>query len=263
MARLDRLGPAAKEVTQIGAAIGREFSFDLLAAAAARDEIELQGAITKLVEAGLVFQRGMPPEASFLFSHLLVQDAAYGTLLRGPRQLLHARIADALLPTTGERPATAPEIIAHHLQSAGRSIEAIVYWREAGEQAVRRAANREAIGHLRRALLLLETQPETTERYRGELAILSQLCSASMLVHGWSAPEVSEAIERATQVGRRFESSADLAPSIANLCGSSMCTLVGLIVQTRLRPICSGSHASSTTRRSCCRRTTPRGRCAG
>jgi predicted ATPase len=159
----------------------------------------------------------MPPQANFLFKHTLVQDAAYGTLLRGPRRLLHDRIADALLSTTGEKSAAEPEIIAHHLQSAGRSAEAIGYWREAGEQAVRRAANREAIGHLRRALLLIDTQPETTERWRAELAVLSQLSSALMNVYGWSAPEVGEAIERATLVGHRLESSADLGPSIVNL----------------------------------------------
>jgi class 3 adenylate cyclase/tetratricopeptide (TPR) repeat protein len=258
MARLDRLGPAAKEVAQIGAVIGREFSFDLLAAAA-RDEIELQSAITKLVEAGLVFQRGIPPQASFLFKHALVQDAAYGTLLRGPRQLLHARIADALLSTGGERPAAAPEIIAHHLQNAGRPVEAIVYWREAGERVVRRAADREAIEHFRRALSLLQAQPETAERWRAELAILSQLAPA--LTEGrhrrwakwWSAPPRSGVSSRARPTSRRP----------LPIFGSSIKPGVGSIGRRRSRPICSGSGANSTTPRSCCRRITPRGRCAG
>ena len=118
MARLDRLGPVAKEVAQIGAVIGREFSFELLTATASRNEAELQNALTGLVEAGLVFQRGTPPQASFLFKHALVQDAAYGTLLRGPRQFLHARIANTLLSAADKTPATPPEIIAHHLQNA-------------------------------------------------------------------------------------------------------------------------------------------------
>jgi predicted ATPase len=217
MARLDRLGAAAKGVAQIGAAIGREFSYDLLRAVSRLPEDELQSSLARLVASGLVFQRGMPPDAIYAFKHALVQDAAYGTLLRGPRQLLHARIAEILLPATEEKPVTAPEIIAHHLQNAGRPDEAIVYWREAGDRAVRRAANREAIEHLRRALSLIDTQPETTERSRAELAVLSQLSSALMSVYGWSAPEVGEAIERATLVGHRLQSSADLAPSIVNL----------------------------------------------
>jgi predicted ATPase len=214
LGRLDRLGPSAKTVAQVSAAIGRDFSYELLAASVPLAEPELQQALRRLVEAGLVFQRGAPPTAEYLFKHALVRDAAYGTLLRGPRQLLHGRIADTLLAAT---PPTAPEIVAHHLQNAGRPTEAVDYWRQAGEQAVRRAANREAIVHFRRALALLEPQPETAERWRSELAILSQLAPALMSVHGWTTPEAGEAVERAAAVGRRLESSADLAPSIANL----------------------------------------------
>jgi class 3 adenylate cyclase/predicted ATPase len=216
MARLDRLGSVTKEVAQVGATIGREFSYELLAAAARRNEAELQGALSRLIDAGLVFRRGVPSQAMFLFKHALVQEAALGTLLRGPRQLLHARIADALISKSGESPA-APEIVAHHLQSAGRSADAVAYWRKAGEQAVRRAANREAIRHLRRALSLLDTQPKTSERWRTELAVLSQLTPALMSVHGWSGPEAGEAVERAADIARRLPSSAELAPSIANL----------------------------------------------
>ncbi len=217
MARLDRLGPMAKEVAQIGATIGREFSFQLLATTAERNPLELQRATASLVEAGLIFQRGLPREASFLFKHALVQDVAYSMLLRGPRQLLHARIADALIVSAGEKSAAAPEIIAHHLQNAGRPTEAVHFWREAGEQAARHAANREAVEHLRRALSAIQAQPETGERWRAELAILSRLAPALMSVHGWSASQVGEAVNRATEVARRIESSADLAPSIANL----------------------------------------------
>lgn len=216
LGRLDGLGPAPKEVAQIGAAIGREFSFELLTAAAGHDDPRLQAAIERLVEAGLVFQRGTPPHARYLFKHALVQEVAYGTLLRAPRQQLHARIANALLRDQVGRGAV-PEVIAHHLQSAGRSVEAISYWREAGERAVSRAANREGIEHFRRALSLIEGRPETAEGLRTELAVLSQLGPALMSVHGWSAPEAGETVERATKIGRRLESSADLAPSIANL----------------------------------------------
>ncbi len=213
MARLDRLA-SVRHVAQIGAAIGREFSYALLRAVSRLPEDELQTSLTRLVASELVFQRGTRPDAIFAFKHALVQDAAYGTLLRGPRQLLHGRIADAL---AAAKPPAAPEIIAHHLQIAGRSAEAIAYWREAGEQAVRHAANREGVEHFRRALALLEAVPDAAERWRTELAVLSQLTPALMSVYGWSAPEVGEAVERASAIGRRLESSADLAPSIANL----------------------------------------------
>jgi len=214
MARLDRLGTTAREVAQVGAAIGREFTFELLATVEARDPEALQVALSRVVSAGLVFRRGTPPQATYLFKHALVQDVAYGSLLRERRRLLHGRIADALLEPES---AAAPEIVAHHLQEADRASEAIGYWREAGEQAVRRAANSEAIEHFRHALGLLAAQPEADRRWRSELAVLSQLVPALMNVHGSSAPEAGEASERAAAVGRRLGNSADIAPSIANL----------------------------------------------
>jgi len=217
IARLDRLGSVPKEVAQIGATIGRGFSFELLAAAATQSEPDLQAALTMLIEAGLVFQHGALPQANFLFKHALVQEAAYGTLLRTPRQLVHARVADALLSADDEKEISPPEIIAYHLENAGRSPEAIHYWREAGEQAACHAANREAIEHFDRALSLLETMPESSQRQRVELAVLSRLAPALMSVHGWSAREVGEVVERAADVGRRLESAAEFAPSIANL----------------------------------------------
>jgi predicted ATPase len=217
IARLDRLGSAATEVAQIGAALGSEFPFTLLAAIASRNESDLRRALGGLVDAGLVFERGEPPQTILSFKHALIQDAAYATLLREPRRQLHGRVADALLSATGSTSDTAPEIIAHHLQSADRPREALGYWRQAGEQAVRRAANREAIVHFRRALSLVEAQPETPERWQAELAILSGLSPALMNVLGWSALEVGETVERAGEVGRRLNSSAALAPAIAGL----------------------------------------------
>ena len=217
MARLDWLGPAAREIAQVGAAIGRVFSNELLSAVLPRRDMDMQAALASLVSAGLVFQRGTPPSAEYQFKHALVQDTAYGTLLRGPRQALHGRIADALIAASAERSVAAPEIIARHLENAGRSSEAIANWREAGEQALRVSANHEATAHLRRALSLLENQPETDDRRRAELAVLSRLGVALMSVHGWSAPDVGEVVERAAEVGRRLESSTDTAPAIANL----------------------------------------------
>jgi class 3 adenylate cyclase/tetratricopeptide (TPR) repeat protein len=214
--RLDLMGPAAKEVAQVGAAIGREFSYGLLAATSQRSPSYLENALARLVEKGLIFQSGTLPQATFLFKHALVQDAAYSTLLRGPRRDLHARIANAML-ATNPADGVAPEILALHLQQAERHGEAITYWRKAGEQSVRRANNREAVAHFGRALSLLQEQPPTSERSRTELAILSQLGPALMGVHGWAAAEVGEVVERASELGRQLDSSEEIAPSIANL----------------------------------------------
>lgn len=217
MARLDRLGPAAREIAQTGAAIGRDFPYELLASVIQRGEAETRGALDQLVAAGLVFQRGTPPLADYQFKHALVQDTAYGTLLRGPRQALHGRIAAAIESRLPDRAAREPEILAHHLSEAGESERASAYWRKAGALAVRRTANREAIGHFRRALALVEAQPENPERWRAELAILSQLAPPTMAVFGWSAPEAGEVVERAVEVGRRLDRSSEMASAMVNL----------------------------------------------
>lgn len=217
MARLDRLGPLAREIAQTGAAIGRDFSYELAVAAAPRGEDDTRRALEMLVGAGLMFQRGTPPAAEYQFKHALVQDTAYNSLLRGPRQALHDRIAGAIETRDPDRAAREPEILAHHLAEAGRADRAAAYWQKAGELAVRRAANREAVGHFRRALALVEARPETIARHRDELAILTQLAPPLMAVHGWSAPEVGEVVERAAALGRLMPSSAELAPAVANL----------------------------------------------
>ena len=171
MARLDRLGAAAKEVAQIGAAIGREFSYELLILVAQKNEEEVKASLARLGDAGLVFCRGAPPEANFLFKHALVRDAAYGSLLRSQRQDLHARIANTIEAEFPDKAAAQPEVLGHHAEEAGLSAKAIGFWQKAGELAVRRAANPEAIKHFRRALSLLGEQPDTVERSRNELAI--------------------------------------------------------------------------------------------
>ena len=217
MARLDRLGSAVKEVAQIGAVIGREFSYQLLVAVAQRTGEELQATLRRLTEAGLILCRGSLPEATFVFNHALVRDAAYNTLLRDRRQKLHLCVARTLESQFADLTQVQPELLAHHYAAGGSGDKAIRYWREAGERAVRRAANREAIENLRHALSLISKQEETAERWRAELGILSLLCPALMGVHGWSGEEVGHAVERAAEIARRLESSADLAPSIANL----------------------------------------------
>jgi class 3 adenylate cyclase/predicted ATPase len=217
MARVDRLGPVAKELTQIGAAIGREFSYELLATIADRSATEVRDALDRLGDASLVFRRGVPPSAVFLFKHALVQDVAYGTLLRGQRRRLHGRIAKCVEDHFPEIVANQPEVLARHCSGAGFDGKAVTYWRSAGAQAVRRAANLEAIEHFRRALTFLASLADTVERMRTELAILAQLGPALMSVHGWPSREAGEAFERAGEVARRLESSVDLAPPLVGL----------------------------------------------
>lgn len=197
MARLDRIGPVAKEVAQVGAAIGREFSYDLLAAAAHRSDSELRAALDRLIGAGLVFRHGEPPDATFLFKHALVQDAAYGTLLRGRRRELHARIARVLeerLATTAE---TQPEILAHHFGSAGLVAKAVFYWQKAGERSKARSAMAEAIGQLQKGLDLLSHLPDTAERQRSELELQLALGGALIAAKGHAAEETGKAYARA------------------------------------------------------------------
>lgn len=197
MARLDRIGPIAKEVAQAGAAIGREFSYDLLAAATHRSDSELRAALDRLIGAGLVFRRGEPPDVSFLFKHALVQDAAYGTLLRGSRRDLHARIARAL----EERFATAadaePEILAQHCGNAGLIEKAVTYWQKAGERSKARSAMAEAIRQMRKALDLLPHLPDTSERQRTELQLQLALGGALIAAKGHAAEETGKAYARA------------------------------------------------------------------
>jgi class 3 adenylate cyclase len=193
MARLDRLG-SAKEVAQIGAAIGREFSHALLTALVRKPEAELKSALDSLIAAGLLLRQGTPQHSKYLFKHALVQDAAYGTLLRGPRRALHARIVETLENQFPEIAKNQPELLAQHCDAAEWSEKAALYWRTAGEHAAHRGANVEAIEHFRRALLRNAQRPESTDRLRAELAILSQLGPALfmagpllLLVMSWSA----------------------------------------------------------------------------
>jgi class 3 adenylate cyclase len=216
MARLDRLGPA-KELAQIGAAIGREFAHALLVAVVPKPEGELGPALDHLIAAGLLFRRGVPPHATYLFKHVLVRDAAYGNLLRNQRQQLHAVIAAAIETQFPEIVATQPAWLAQHCDEAGWPEKATQYWRAAGEQAARRAANVEAIEHFRRALLRNAERSASVERSRTELTTLSQLGPALMSVHGWAAPAVGEVLERATTVARQLEASRDLVSPLTSL----------------------------------------------
>ena len=200
MARLDRLGDA-KDVTQIGAAIGREFSHPLLAAVASKPEAELASALDRLIAAGLLFRQGVPPHATYLFKHTLVQDAAYGTLLREPRRALHARIANAL--ETRFAGAIEPELIAHHLTEAGRIEQAIDYWLKAGQRAMKQSAHVEAEHHLRAGLKLLSGLPDTAARHDREINLQNTLGVCLMPTRGFGNPEVTAAFTRAAEISAR------------------------------------------------------------
>jgi len=216
MARLDRLGPDAKRLAQTGAAIGREFSYDLLSAIAGGTEQELRHELARLVTSELVFQRGMPPESIYAFKHALVQDAAYSTLLRGDRQQLHARIAEAVERYFPERVAREPEVLAFHFMEARQIEQAIGYWLKAGERAAQRSANLEAIRHLTRGLEALQTLPDSPERDRRELAYQIAIGTPLIAVHGYSAPQTGAAYSRARVLCERL---GEVEPLVATLSG--------------------------------------------
>ena len=190
MARLDRLGPA-KEIAQIGAAIGREFSHTLMAAVAGKPEPETASALDRIIMAGLLFRQGAPPHATYLFKHALVQDAAYGSLLREPRRVLHARIA-ATLEDDGS---VVPEAKAHHLAQGGDLDRAACFWLAAGRRDAKRSANIEAITHLNRGIAALRSLPATPDRERQELEF--QLALGPALLGIWNASDAERAYKRA------------------------------------------------------------------
>jgi class 3 adenylate cyclase/predicted ATPase len=196
MARLDRLG-AAKEIAQIGAAIGRGFSHQLLTAVAARDDGEFAKALNKLVDAGLVFREGAPPQASYLFKHALVRDAAYGTLLRGTRRTLHSRIAYVLEQKPPDSVPTPPEVLAHHYAEAGVIERAAALWGEAGRRSRARSALAEAEVQLRRALGQIATLPATAALRREQIALQVELVTVLMHTKGYGAAETKTAVEDA------------------------------------------------------------------
>ncbi len=196
MARLDRLGPA-KKVAQIGAAIGREFSYALLGAVARNPEAELGSALSRLIQAGLLFRQGVPPHATYLFKHALVQDAAYGTLLREPRRALHARISETLesqFPEVGENQ---PELLARHCNEAGLVEKAATLWGKAGQRSLARSALVEAVEQLTRALDLIASLAATPAIRREQIKLQVALITPLIHVKGYAAPETKEAAERA------------------------------------------------------------------
>jgi class 3 adenylate cyclase/tetratricopeptide (TPR) repeat protein len=199
VARLDRLAPA-KEIAQIGAAIGREFSYSLLRALVQGDETTLKVALTLLEQAELVFRRGQPPETVYIFKHALVQDAAYESLLKSRRQVLHQRIAETLRDRFPTVAGAEPEIVAHHFTQAGLAEPAIDYWLKAGQLALSRSANIEAVKHLKQGIEMAQSQVPSPQRPRKELEFYLALGPAMAATEGFARPGPWNVFSRAREL---------------------------------------------------------------
>jgi predicted ATPase len=199
MARLDRL-VTAKGVAQLGATIGRQFAYNLLQAVAQLDASTLQRELGRLVEAEIVYQRGLPPQSTYLFKHALIQDAAYQSLLKSTRQHYHQRIAQVLEGQFPEIVEAQPELLAHHYTEAGLVEKAVHRWYQAAQRAIQHSAHVEAISHLRTGLTLLATLHETLERHQQEVDMYIALGASLIATKGYAAREVGETYTRARQL---------------------------------------------------------------
>jgi predicted ATPase len=216
MARLDRL-VTAKAVAQYAAVIGRQFSYALLQAVSQLDEAMLQHELGRLVEAEIVYQRGLPPQATYTFKHALIQDAAYESLLKSTRQHYHQRIAQVLEAQFPETAQTQPELLAHHCTEAGLIEQAVGYWHKAGQSAVQRSAHVEAISHLTKGLKWLPTLPKTPDRVQREVNMYIALGASLIATKGWAAPEVGETYTYAQQLCQHLEDPYQLFPVLRGL----------------------------------------------
>jgi class 3 adenylate cyclase/predicted ATPase len=209
MARLDRQG-LGKQVAQLGATLGREFSYGLLQAVSPLDEATLQQGLEQLVRVEILYQRGLPPQAQYFFKHVLMQEAAYQSLLRRTRRQYHRQIAQVVeerFPELGEE---RPELLAHHYTEAGLSAQAVVYLQRAGQRALEHSAYVEALAHLRQALALTATLPETPERVQHELTLSMALGVTLAVTQGYAAPEVEQAYLQAQECCRKIGDAAPL-----------------------------------------------------
>ena len=204
ISRLDRMD-SLHEVVQLGATLGREFRYDLMCAASDLDEDTLQAELEKLVKAEVLFQKGRPPESSFIFKHALIQDAAYDSLLKKTRQQFHRRIATALEEQFPESIETEPELLAHHFTAADETEKAIGYWLQAGVKAQQSFANLEAISHFEHGLALVESLPESPERDGMELQFKLPLSAVLIGAKGYAAPEVGPIHNRAIEICRKLQ----------------------------------------------------------
>ena len=216
MERLDRLAPT-REVAQIGAALGRSFSHELISAVAHMPQHSLDDALEQLVSAELIFRRGMPPDAEYTFKHALVQDAAYSTLLRSRRQQIHGRIAATLENQFPDLAAAQPELLAQHCAEAGLNEKAVGYLLKAGQQAYVRSAMTEAVAQFQKGLDLLPRLPDDRGRQQHELDLQIGIGLALHVSKGYSAPAVEEAYGRARELAEQLDRPDYLAPLLFGL----------------------------------------------
>jgi predicted ATPase len=218
MARLDRL-PILREVAQLGAVLGREFAYEVLRAIATLEEPLLRDGLGRLVRAELLYQRGRLPRSRYMFKHALIQDAAYQSLLRRTRQHYHHQVAELLESNFADGMTVTPELAAHHYGEAGLPAPAVTHWQPAGENAVRRSANREAIGHLTAGL---GATPEDPERAKQERALQRLLGQASFAVKGYASPEAKRAFSRARELCVAIDDDANICPVLMGYGCSSL-----------------------------------------
>jgi predicted ATPase/class 3 adenylate cyclase len=216
MARLDRLSPV-REVAQIAAALGRQFSHELISAVAPLAQQQLDEALEQLVAAELIFRRGTAPDAEYTFKHALVQEAAYQSVLRSKRQQYHLRIAQALEERFPEIADVQPHVLARHYTEAHLKKQAIPYWQKAGQKAVQRSANVEAVNHFTKGLELLQTTPESPERFQQELGLQLALGMPLIATQGFASPEVGTAYARARQLCQEAGEAPQLFPVLWGL----------------------------------------------
>jgi predicted ATPase len=216
MARLDRL-PMVREVAQLGAVLGREFAYEMLQALAAVEESTLQDRLGQLVGAELLYQRGRPPRAKYMFKHALIQDAAYASLLKRTRQQYHRQIAQMLEAEFPETVEAEPELVAHHYTEAGLNEQAVGYWYQAGQRTTQRSANVEAINHLTMGLEVLMTLPDTLERARQELDLQIILGPVLMAVKGFASLDTERAYARARELCHQVGETLQLFPVLYGL----------------------------------------------
>ena len=216
MARLDRLA-TVRDVAQLGATIGREFSYELLAAVSALDAATLQRGLQQLVDTEFLYQHGLLPQARYTFKHALIQDTAYQSLLKRTRQQYHQQIAQVFEQQLPETTATQPELVAHHYTEAGLTEQAIPYWQRAGERSIERSAYAEAISHLRQGLELLLTLPDSSERSQQELRLQMALGTPLMATKGYASSEARQAYTRARELCEQLEDSPELFPVLVGL----------------------------------------------
>ena len=203
MARLDRLA-SVRGIAQVGAAVGREFSYEVLQAILPLDDAALQQGLQQLLDAELIFQRGVPPQATYIFKHALVQDAAYQSLLKRRRQQLQGQIAEVLEDRFPDIRDAQPELLAHHFTEAGDFAKAIAYWLRAGQRALQRSANIEATRHVAKGLELLTHLPDGLDRTQQELKLQSAAAMAGMAVKGYGSPEVGRTYTRALELAQQL-----------------------------------------------------------